>query len=360
MKLPELGREMILEESFTVKFIGETYPPCYPEAMQQNYEQFIQKFPKTEQQKLLAPLVTFNIGGPADLFYKLTNSDEFENLVKTAQELKIPFFILGGGSNTIFADEGFRGLVIHMSAKNIVLKSEAGEALVAAESGALLSQVIQFSLKNKLTGIEKMMGLPGTIGGAVRGNAGAFGIEIKDVFHKALIYSPQKGVFEADADHLNFDYRTSEVKKSASNGAENTEIVLKVWLKLSQASPEQAKTALAEATDIVKNRISKQPKGKCSGSFFKNPVTPDYKNPEYQPKEAKAGYLLEQIGAKGTKIGGAQVSPEHANWLMNIGNATQKDVLELSKLLQSKVKERFNISLEREVQLVGETGPLIN
>ncbi len=322
--------------------------------MNESYQKLIAQFPAIEQNKPLAPLVTFGIGGPADLYYKLTNTADLEPLIKAAKELNIAVFILGGGSNTIFADEGLRGLVIHMAAKNISLE---GETTVVAESGALLSQVIQFALKNKLSGMEKMMGLPGTIGGAVRGNAGAFGIEIKDIFEKALLYSPEKGVFEADKAQLDFNYRTSKVKKAHHELGKSGEIVLKVYLKLKSADPEQAKAALAEATDIVKNRISKQPKGKCSGSFFKNPVTPDYTNE--QPQETKAGYLLEQIGAKGTQIGGVMVSKEHANWLMNTGKGTQKDVLELSKLLQNKVKERFGVQLEREVQLVSPEGLLI-
>lgn len=319
----------------------------------ESHGQLIKKFPGTEQNKPLAPLVTFAIGGPADLFFNLTKTEDFLPLINTAKELNIPYFILGGGSNTIFADEGFRGLVIHMAAKNI----KADGNIVEAEAGALLSQVIQFALKNGLTGMEKMMGLPGTIGGAVRGNAGAFGIEIKDIFEKALIYNPEKGLYEAGAGAMTFDYRTSSVKKNQVKARKTLETILKVWLKLKPADPETAKAALAEATDIVKNRISKQPKGKCSGSFFKNPVTPDYQHP--QPSETKAGWLLEQVGAKGTRVGGVQVSPHHANWLMNVENGTQKDVLELSNLLQNKVKERFSIALEREVQLISPDGTLL-
>ncbi len=334
------------------------------EAHNEKYDRLIEKFPSTERNKPLAPFTTFGIGGPADLFYNLTDIAEFERLIQTARELKIPFFILGGGSNTIFADEGFRGLVIHFAAKNISLSigpalpaREAEPVFVAAEAGALLSQVIQFALKNNLTGMEKMMGLPGTIGGAVRGNAGAFGIEIKDIFHKAAIFSPEKGLFEADAGFMSFGYRTSAIKKHQASPSNPGEFVLKVYLKLSPADPQTAKAALAEAMDIVKNRIGKQPKGKCSGSFFKNPVTPDYQKP--QPPETKAGWLLEQIGAKGMRVGGVQVSPQHANWLMNTGNGTQKDVLELSGILQNKVMERFGIQLDREVQLVSAGGDLI-
>lgn len=300
-------------------------------------------------------MVSFGIGGPADLFYRLNDIEKFRPIIEKAVELKIPYFVLGGGSNTIFADVGFRGLIIHLEARNITLESTGSETYVVAESGALLSQVVQFSLKNNFTGIEKMMGLPGTIGGAVRGNAGAFGLEMRDIVVKALVYSQDAGSFEVSNQMLAFDYRMSAIK--ASQGKDHSFpgiIVLKVWLKLQSSTREEVKTALHEATDIVKNRISKQPKGKCSGSFFKNPVTPDYNN--QQDPSTKAGYLLEQIGAKGMQIGGVQVSKEHANWLMNTGNGTQKDVLELSVQLQKKVKERFNIQLEREVQLVSEDG----
>ena len=186
-----------------------------------------------------------------------------------------------------------------------------------------------------------MMGLPGTIGGAVRGNAGAYGTETKDVFLNAILFNSEKGLFEADEKYLNFSYRTSSVKTSK-------DIVIKVFLKLKK-DEALSKTGQAEATDIVKNRISKQPKGKCSGSFFKNPGA-----------DLKAGYLLEQCGCKGLTVGGAQVSPQHANWIMNLGTATQKDVLELSEMMQERVKSRFNVDLEREVQFMDATGHLTN
>lgn len=331
--------------------------------MKNSYNKILTDFPALEQNRPLAPLTTFGIGGPADLFYKLTNIDDLEPLMGAAFIEGIPTFILGGGSNTIFADEGFRGLVIQMAAKKITLEhgetalKAATTQIVSAESGALLSQVIQFALKNGLSGMEKMMGLPGTIGGAVRGNAGAFGTEIADLVHYVLLHDPQGTEFfdEASNQQLQFGYRTSAIKRTPDK------IVLKVWLKLAKITPEKAQKALAEATDIVKNRISKQPKGKCSGSFFKNPTTPDYRNP--QPPESKAGHLLEQIGAKGMSRGGVQVSPQHANWLMNNGTAahpaTQKDVLALSEALQKAVQDRFQITLEREVQLVSAEGELL-
>lgn len=298
------------------------------------FEYFPKSFPNVEQKKSLASLSTFGIGGPADLYYKLTDIQEIPAIMEFITQHNIPLFVLGGGSNTIFADEGFRGLVLHLQAKKITHEND----VVIAEAGALLSQVIQYALKQSLSGMEKMMGLPGTIGGAVRGNAGAFGTETKDIFLKALIYNKEKGLHEVDKNYFNFKYRFSTIKKTQ-------ELILKIYLKLEK---KDTKADLAEALDIVKNRISKQPKGKCSGSFFKNHDPHDDK--------LKAGYLLDQVGCKGLQVGKAQVSLQHANWIMNLGGATQNDVLELKNLMQKRVKERFNILLEPEVQFVSETG----
>jgi len=314
--------------------------------MLDSYLHILKNFPDTVQNKPLAPFTSMGIGGPADLYFKLTDPAQLPYLAEAAQEHKIPTVILAGGSNMVFADEGFRGLVIHVASRHIAMDNEE---IIVADAGTLLSQVIQFALKNSLTGMEKMMGLPGTIGGAVRGNAGAFGIETKDIFHKALLYSPTRGLREEEKPYFNFNYRTSTIKTS-------DDIILKVWLKLKTATPEVAKAALAESLDIVKNRISKQPKGKCSGSFFKNPVTPDYTKP--QDPHTKVGYLLEQCDCKGLQVGDAQVSPNHANWIMNLGHATQKDVLTLAEKMKSRVKAKYSIDLEKEVQFIGPTGPL--
>lgn len=298
--------------------------------MQKVLQTFIKKFPRTEANKTLAPLNTIHIGGRADLFYKVTDLDELPALIEAAKQLHLPVFVLGGGSNTIFADEGFRGLVLHIQAKKIALEPP----YLVAEAGALLSQVIQFALKNGLSGMEKLMGLPGTIGGAVRGNAGAFGVEIKDIFAKALICKPQKGILEIDKNEMDFQYRYSRIKKTR-------EIIMKVYLLLEK---KDCTGALAEALDIVKNRISKQPKGYCSGSFFKN------------PPGLKAGYLLEKAGCKSLQVGQIKVSDQHANWLINLGGGTQKEVIRLASTLQQKVCNHFGIKLEKEVQLLNETG----
>ena len=285
----------------------------------------------------LAQLSSIGIGGTADLYYRLEKTDELEPLIKAAEQLKIPFIILGGGTNTIFADEGFRGLIIHMMARRVALEpsNDPAHGIISAEAGALMAQIIAFALKNNLSGLEKLMGLPGTIGGAVRGNAGAYGTEIKDVFLKALIYSPGKGLREVGPEYLNFSYRKSTIKATK-------DVILKVFLRL---EAKDCTRAVAEATEIIKNRITKQPKGQSTGSFFKNPGA-----------LLSAGYLLDRCGCKGLQVGGAQVSPEHANWIVNRGGATCKDVIDLAGMMRERVESRFDMTLEPEVQLIGPTG----
>lgn len=303
--------------------------------MNHRYDQFIEKFPTTERDKPLAPFTTLQVGGPADLYYALTEIEELPALLREAQRLEITHFILGGGSNTIFHENGFRGLIIHMKAKTITVEGER----IIADAGALLSQVLQAALKNGLIGMEKFMGLPGTVGGAVRGNAGAFGVETKDVIEKALVYNQEKGIHEAPASDFNFSYRSSTIKKR-----QGKDIVLRVTYKLTKGD---TKAAMKENAAVIAARLSKQPAGKNTGSFFKNP------NPDQS-----AGKLLDEAGCKDLKVGDIQVSEQHANWIMNRGNATQTQVIELMRTMQERVKERFNITLEPEVQFVGENGPL--
>lgn len=319
--------------------------------MSDKYDQFIAAHPKTERNIPLAPFTTVHIGGPADLYYHLTTIEELPGLIRSAKEWDVPFFVLGGGSNTIFHENGFRGLIIHMKAKEIKVDEER----ITADAGALLSQVLQTALKNGLAGMEKFMGLPGTVGGAVRGNAGAFGVETKDVFEKALIYSEEKGVREEPPSYFNFAYRSSTVKSRKGK-----DIILRVTYKLAKGD---TKAAMKENAAVIAQRLSRQPAGKNTGSFFKNPSSD--KPAQLSPATAgsgdrgpSAGKLLDEAGCKGLKVGDIQVAEQHANWIMNLGNATQTEVLKLMRAMQQRVKERFNIDLEPEVQFVGETGPL--
>lgn len=295
------------------------------------------RFPLLQNDVPLAPLTTLQVGGSADFYYVLKNIEELPELLDEAHQSGLPIFILGGGSNTIFADEGFRGLIIHMKANTITVDGDR----IIADAGALLSQVLQASLKHNLTGMERLMGLPGTVGGAVRGNAGAFGTETKDLVEKAVIYNDEKGIHEVPKEYFHFAYRTSSLKKNPG-----VDTVLRVFFKLSTA---QNNEAMKETLEILKSRAGKQPTGKTSGSFFKNPSL-----------ETTAGYLLDQSGCKGLQVGQVKVSELHANWIMNVGGATQKDVVNLAKIMQERVQEKFQIILEPEVQFVGEKGMIWN
>lgn len=301
----------------------------------------------------ISKMTTFQMGGLADFFYEVKDVMMIPKLIEAAEADKLPWIILGWGSNMIFSDKGFRGLVIHNLARNCELgeeveaKGEPGQngyrpagKLVVAGSGTLLSQIIQFALKNSLTGMEKLMGLPGTIGGAVRGNAGAFGLETKHLFEKALLYKPGEGVKEVDWDYLNFDYRHSRIKDSG-------EIILKVWLRL---IPGDTEAGIKEVRNTIISRAGKHPTGKSAGSFFKNPSGNSI------GEGWSAGYLNDQCGFKGYHLGGAFISEKHGNFLMNDGTATMLDVLQLCREIQEAVKQKFGVILEREVVLVGETG----
>lgn len=329
-----------------------------------NYKEFTKSFPQTERNKPLAPLTSVKIGGPAALFYTLANIEEFPAMVEKANQLKIPYFIIGGGSNIVFHDLGFHGLVIQIKANQIKVEKET----IIADAGALLSQIVQTATKNNLSGMERLTGLPGTIGGAVRGNAGAFGTETKDIFYKALIYNQKEGLREEKKEYFKFDYRSSTVKSSKGR-----DIILRVYLKLTPKPPQEIKKNTMELVETLLSRAEKQPQGQTTGSFFKNPKLPLNEYPQSgshfaaaapqmsgapKNKPPSAGYLLDITGCKGLTEGKAQVSSKHANWIMNIGGATQKDIIKLAKTMRARVKTHFGITLEPEVQLVGTTGPI--
>jgi UDP-N-acetylmuramate dehydrogenase len=298
------------------------------EGMQQNVE--------------LAKFTTFQMGGQADYYYAVKDVMMIPKLIEACKEDGLPYVLLGWGSNMIFSDLGFRGLIIHNLARKCELAEEMGTGrLIAADSGTLLSQIIQFSLKNNLTGMEKLMGVPGTIGGAVRGNAGAFGLETTHLFEKALIYRPNSGeTVEITHADMEFDYRHSKIKDSR-------EIVLKVWLRL---QPGDTQAGVEEVRRIITSRAGKHPSGRSAGSFFKNPSGNSI------GEGFSAGYLSDQCGFKGKHIGGAFISEKHGNFLMNDGTATMRDVMELCLEIQQAVLAKFGIKLEREVALIGEHG----
>lgn len=314
----------------------------------------------------LTPLTTFKIGGPAKFFVEVRNEVELLEALDFARENKLEIFMLGGGSNILFSDKGFDGLVVKMQSSEVGepsfassdAKASAGkqDAKIECWAGESLASVVNFAKDNSLTGMEWAMGIPGTIGGAVRGNAGAFGGEMADNIEsvRALEISGNRtNIVEYKKADCDFSYRTSLFKKNPNL------VVISARLKLERGD----KSAIAvRIREIAKIRIEHQPKGFSSGSFFQNPVVD---NPEVlkefeketgaKSKDGKipAGWLIEEAGFKGKKIGGVMVSEKHANFFINDGTATAEDVIILAGIIKQKLREGYDVQIKEEIMYVG-------
>jgi UDP-N-acetylmuramate dehydrogenase len=284
----------------------------------------MENLPEIQKNVKLAPLTSYKIGGTADFYCAAQSNNEIIALIKYANEKNISYFLFGGGFNTIFADKGFRGLIIHNKAKGIEVLGKK----VKCDAGVMLG----------LVRIAQLRGLPGTVGGAIYGNAGANGVEIADLLESAVIMNDEGDVREVGNDYFEFGYRTSKLKKT-------NEIVLNVTLDLAKITKENG----GDAAGFVKFRAKKQPKGFSAGSFFKNP-SPD----------KSAGYLIDQAELKGLSVGGVEVSDLHGNWLVNDGTGTQKDVITLAGKIKKTVKDQFDIELSPENIIIDEHGKSVD
>ncbi|OZI13567.1 UDP-N-acetylenolpyruvoylglucosamine reductase [Bacillaceae bacterium SAS-127] len=271
------------------------------------------------------------LGGKADLFVTPSTYEEVQQVVKFANENEIPLTLLGNGSNLIVRDGGIRGIVINLEFLNKIYVSE--DNTLVAQSGAAIIEASREALKAKLTGLEFACGIPGSVGGALFMNAGAYGGEIKDVLDYALIVSREGELVKLAAADLDLSYRTSNIPT-------NRYIVLEAGFKLKPGNYDEIKTVM---DDLTNRRETMQPLEYPScGSVFKRP-------PGYY-----AGKLIQDSGLQGTRIGGAEVSTKHAGFIVNIDNATATDYISLIKHVQKTVKEKFNVELEREVKIIGE------
>ncbi len=297
-------------------------------------------FPDIRLKEPLSKHCTIRIGGPADAFVELkdlkpTTLENLATLLKFLKKNKIPYLFIGGGSNILFHDKGFRGVIIKLSASNVVTT----KTTLTADAGAILQAIIAKAKNKGFYNLSQFAGIPGTLGGAVRGNAGANGLEIKDVLIQALILNPKTGRTKTTKPKdLKLKYRHSKLKKT-------NDIVLQATLKLSKA--KRHKTL---AQKLTTKRSQSQPYGLSAGSFFKNP------DPSPDKPHLKAGYLIDKCGLKGKRQGNAQISPKHANFIQNAGTlakpATQKDILKLADLAKKEVYKKFKIKLEEEVQII--------
>jgi UDP-N-acetylmuramate dehydrogenase len=284
----------------------------------------------------LARHSTFRVGGPADAFVVVRSADELRRAVLAARACGLRVLVLGGESNILPADEGFRGLVIANRAQawRILAPAAAGQpAIVRAESGVRLGRLAREAARKGLGGLEWAEGIPGTVGGGVVNNAGAFGGCMADVLVAADILWPDGAVRTAAASALDLRYRYSRLHEVTDA------VVLTADLALRPGDPEALTARIAQ---ISADRRAKQPLGASAGSVFKN------------PPGAAAGALIDQAGLKGTRVGGAWIALEHGNFILTNGRARASDIWALICRARDEVWRQFGVALELEVQLVGE------
>ncbi len=281
----------------------------------------------------LARYTTARIGGQADVLVEAASAKEVKNLVAAARKWELPITILGGGANVLVSDSGIRGLVIVNKAKCIEFR---GSAQVWCEAGTVLPTLARECVARGLAGLEWAVGVPGTVGGAVVGNAGAHGRDVAADLLSATILNEAGATVEWSNKELAYEYRSSRIKREALR--QTKDIVLAATFQMTPADPIELAKKAEEFNDY---RRRTQPPGASIGSMFKNP-----------PGTA-AGRLIDQCKLKGTRVGDAEISTVHANFFVNHGQAKASDVKALIDLAQQQVKERFGIELELEIELLG-------
>ena len=302
--------------------------------MKENIKQYFQEFLKPDQILEAEPMsrhTTFRIGGPAKLFLTPGSKEEIKKILKVCKEEELPYFILGNGSNLLVSDKGYDGVVIQLYRS--FGKVEVDGTTIYAQAGALLSGIASEAKKASLTGFEFAGGIPGTLGGAVVMNAGAYGGEMKDVLKEVTVLTPDGDILTLTKEELHMGYRTSVVKEAGY-------IVLEAVLSLESGEQEQIRSRMQELAGM---RSSKQPlQYPSAGSTFK------------RPEGYFAGKLIMDSGLRGYQVGGAQVSEKHCGFVINTGNATAKDVRTLMCDVQRIVEEKYGVRLEPEVKFLGE------
>lgn len=297
----------------------------------------------------LAPLTTMKIGGPAEYYATVHTTDQLLKLVRWARSVDLPYFMLGGGSNILISDAGLCGLVIENRCRQVRIDEPPccefprdERPYLMAESGAAMAGAARTSVRHSLQGLEWAVSVPGTVGGAIVGNAGAHGGEVKDNLENALLVDERGDVQEYKNDDFNYAYRNSTLKRQQPLVASFKPVVLSVNFRLQRGDPA---IVSARADQFLQHRRRTQPVEPSLGSTFVNPPG------EY------AGRLIEAAGLKGARVGGVQVSTVHANFIINpggVGQAKATDVIRLIEKIQQVVAERCGVHLEQEIQLVGE------
>lgn len=320
----------------------------------QNYKKL--NLHNVRENVVLAPFTTFRIGGQARFFIVAKTGDEVVEAVEYAKSHAIPFFILGGGSNILVSDNGFSGLVIKIECNDF---RHEGKGRVVCRPGLITSRLIQYAKKEGLGGIEFMAGIPGTVGAAVYGNAGAWGRGFGEVVNDVEVYRDKK-IFHYSYDEMEFHYRESVLKKHGG-------VIINTTLHL---TPRDPKDIEKDVLEIIRKRAKLKIEGPNAGCVFKNidlSITPidkekikkalDITEEEFieATKHGKLpiGYIIDKLGLKRKRIGGAQVSECHGAYIANVGGAKAEDVVMLMSFIKTKVRNLLGIQLREEVQMVG-------
>lgn len=286
-----------------------------------------------QHQVKLAPFTTFKIGGPAKYFFIAKTPKQVQEAVSAAQQNGLKWFVLGTGSNILVADEGFNGLVIKMEITELQVEPERGQ--IWAGAGARLSTVILQAAKNNLGGLEFAAGVPATVGGAVWANLGAHGREVKDYVVMVDALNSEGELVKLINQECRFAYRDSIFKHQSY-------VILGTTFQLERVAQH---LILAKVRQHLEQRKTTQAiTEKCAGSIFKNPV---------EQTKLAAAQLIESLGLKGLTIGGAQISSIHANFIVNTGNATARDIVMLISLIKQKVRDQHRVQLMEEIEYVG-------
>jgi len=279
---------------------------------------------------LLKDYTSFKIGGPAKYFFKVRTREDLIKKIQMAKELNLPFFILGGGSNLLVSDKGYKGIVIKMENPSANCQINLKKDKIIVEAGVKLGDVVKLSLKEGLTGLEWAAGIPGTVGGAVRGSIEAFEKSISNIIESIEVLKvPELEIKNYKAKDCNFNYKESIFKKDKNL------IILSCIFKLKKGDKKEIKNKIEYFLNYrKKNHPLDFP---SAGSIFKN------------PKNKKAWELIKECGLEGRRIGDAQISEKHSNFIINLGKASSKDILDLINLVKKQVKKKLGIKLEEEI-----------
>ena len=281
----------------------------------------------------MAKHTSFKIGGPADVFIKVDNIEELKETLDLSKKNQIPLTIIGNGSNLLVTDKGIRGITAKLNLKDIEIKNENNKQIIKVEAGVPVGLLAQKLLKEEITGFEELSGIPGTIGGAVRMNAGAHGKELKDILKKVTAMDYNGNIHEFTNEECLFSYRNSRFQKEKY-------IILQATLELEKGNSTEIKEKMDE---YMQFRKEKQPiEYPNAGSTFK------------RGEDFVTAKLIDEAGLKGYKVGGAQVSEKHAGFIVNVDNATAKDVIELTDYIKEKIEEKFDKKINLEIQIIGE------